>query len=472
MPVDLFLDPTVKRRTSKMLFEQIRESIASGRLHPGDRLPTSRELSTELGVARSTVTAVYARLVAEGVLEARTGDGTFVALHGTRSKRAVVNALVPRRSASHDATLPPVPGLPIDLRVGRPDPLLFPLVDWRRAVTDTLRVPPPGYSDPAGLASLRDALAVWIHRSRGVNATPDQVVVTSGAQGAFDLIARVMLAPGDIVAMENPGYVLARLAFEQHGLRIAPVPVDGEGIVVDAIPRNARAVFVTPSHQLPTGVTMSPTRRRALLGHAQRNAMAIIEDDYDTEFRHVDRPLEPIQRLDTTGRVLYVGTFSKTLSPSLRLGFVVAPEPIAAAFVAARRLIDTQPPHVTQAALATLIINGRLERHLRRIRRIYTARHEVVRNQLDELHKAGFIELPEVTNAGLHAMMTLRSDVSAGQVATRMAGVGVGLQTTAEWWVTPLPPPGLTVGFGAASVEQLDHAFASLRNVLENKQQA
>ena len=470
MPIDLFLDPTAKRRTSAMLFEQIRESITSGRLHPGDRLPTSRELATELGVARSTVTAVYARLVGEGVLEARTGDGTFVALDSTRSMRAGVNALVPRRSAPLDSILSPAPGLAIDLRVGRPDPLLFPLVDWRCAVTDTLRVPPSGYSDPAGLASLRHALAVWIHRSRGVNATPDQVVVTSGAQGAFDLIARVMLAPGDIVAMEDPGYVMARLAFEHHGLRVVPVPVDGEGIVVDAIPRNARAVFVTPSHQLPTGVTMSPARRRALLAHAQRNAMAIIEDDYDTEFRHVDRPLEPIQRLDTSGRVLYVGTFSKTLSPSLRLGFVVAPEPIAAAFVAARRLIDTQPPHLTQAALTTLITNGRLDRHLRRVRRVYTARHEVVRQQLAALHEAGFIERPAVTNAGLHAMMTLRGDIAADQVATRMAGEGVGLQTTAEWWVTPLPPPGLTVGFGTANVEQLNRAFASLRTVLETEQ--
>jgi GntR family transcriptional regulator / MocR family aminotransferase len=466
MPIDLFIAPGAKRQTSAQLYAQIRDATASGRVSPGDRLPTTRELALELGVARSTVTAVYARLVGEGILEARTGDGTFVAEHGQRSRGRVTTALSPRRSAPMALPSRAVAELRIDLRTGRPDPLLFPIVDWRRAITEAVRTPPPGYGHPAGLPALREALAVWVRKSRGVNATAEQIVVTSGAQGAFDLIARVMLKPGDIVAIEDPGYSMARRAFEHHGLRSVAVPVDPEGIVVEQIPRTARAVYVTPSHQSPTGVTMTPTRRRALLAHAERFGMAIIEDDYDTEFRHVDRPLEPVQRLDNAGRVLYVGTFSKTLSPSLRLGFVVVPGPIVEAFIDARSLIDTQPPHVTQAALCTLISNGRLERHLRRVGRVYTTRHAAVQDHLERLHDDGLIEQLLRSNAGLHHMIALPGGMSAESVAWYLALEGIAIQTTAEWWVAD-PPPGLMIGFGTANVEQLDQAFASLRTVLE-----
>ena len=466
MWIDLFVDASRPRRTSASLFEQIRDAIASGRLGPGDRLPTTRELAVELGVARSTVAAVYGRLVGEGLLSARTGDGTYVSAAAAASprRRAATAALVPRGRL---APLPaPSRAAPIDLRTGRPDPLLFPLTEWRRCVATALRLPPPGYGDHAGLPRLRSAVAAWVSRSRGVHAAPEQVLITAGAQQAFDLFARVLLAPGDTVAVEDPGYPVARRGFEAHGLCVVPVPVDADGIVVDAIPSSARAVYVTPSHQSPTGVTMSAARRRDLLAFAGAADAAIIEDDYDTEFRWVDRPLEPIQRLDGAGRVLYVGTFSKTLSPSLRLGFAVVPEPLVAPLAAMRALVDTQPPHLTQAALAELISTGLLDRHLRRARRAVRPRHEFVAQRIAELHADGLIAEPLRSNAGLHTMIELAPGSDAAAISARMATRGIAIEPTDDWCAAT-HRPGLLVGFGLATVAQLSTAFVVLRDHLE-----
>jgi GntR family transcriptional regulator / MocR family aminotransferase len=468
MNIDLFVDPTRPRQTSITLFEQIRDAIITARLAPGDRLPTSRDLAVELGVARSTIATVYARLIGEGFVEARTGDGTYVALHPASAQRrrpSLPNALTARRPVTLQSKPAVIPDVRIDLRTGRPDPELFPLTDWRRCVTSALQTPPPGYGNPAGLPALRVAIASWVRRSRGVIAEPEQVLVTAGAQQAFDLFSRVLLAPGDTIAIEDPGYTPARRVFEHNGLRIAPIPVDRDGIIVDAIPSTARAVYITPSHQLPTGVTMTATRRRELLALAQQRNMAIIEDDYDTEYRHVDRPLEPIQMLDTAGRVLYVGTFSKTLSPSLRLGFATVPGPLLEALTQTRALTDTQPPHLTQAALASFITGGHLDRHLRRTRRIYGQRHNTVRDHIASLHADGLIPLPPQSNAGLHHMIELHSHHNATNIAAQLAGHGVAIETTTDNWATP-HHPGLIIGFGLATTTQLDTALHLLREVL------
>lgn len=457
------------RRTSAALYEHVRELIASGRLRPGDRLPTSRALSAELGVARSTVTAVYGRLVAEGVAEARTGDGTFVAAGLTAAPtRRRTAAVAPRRRVERHAAAVTVGRGDVDLRTGRLDPALFPLGDWRRCVTAALGSPPPGYGDPAGLPALRRAIAAWVARSRGVVAAEDQVLVTSGAQQAFDLLARALLAPGDTIAVEDPGYPAARRAFAAHGLRVAAVPVDRDGIVVDAIPVDARAVYVTPSHQSPTGVAMSPSRRRALLDLAARQRAVVIEDDYDTEFRHLDRPFEPIQRLDRDGRVVYVGTFSKTLSPSLRIGFLVAPEALVDELAAVRQLTDAQPPHLTQAALGEFILGGGFERHLRRVRRAVAPRHALVVDRIAALHADGLIPEPYPAHAGLHALLELLPGTDAAAVAARLAASGVVLDTTDDWWVRRARRPGLLVGFGLAGVDDLQRAFSEMRAELRS----
>lgn len=454
-----------------MLFEQIRDAVMSARLAPGDRLPTSRALAAELGVARSTVATVYARLIGEGFVDARVGDGTFVAHHpaatgGTRRRGTAATALAARRLVPPTPRSEPVADVRIDLRTGRADPRLFPLVDWRRCVTGALHTPPPGYGNPVGLPALRSALSTWVRRSRGVVAQPEQVLVTAGAQQAFDLFARVLLAPGDTIAVEDPGYGPARRVFEHNGLRVVPVPVDSDGIAVDEIPSAARAVYVTPSHQLPTGVTMTAARRRALLALAERRNLAIIEDDYDTEYRHVDRPLEPIQMLDTTGRVLYVGTFSKTLAPSLRLGFAIVPEPLLDALTHARALVDTQPPHLTQAALATFISGGHLDRHLRRTRRVYGPRHDLVREHVAGFHADGLIPPPPQSNAGLHQMIHLHRGTAASAVAGRLAEHGIAIDTTSDNWIAP-HHDGLIIGFGLADLDQLAIALPLLRAELD-----
>ena len=324
--MDLYLEPGQRRGVSAALFEQIRAAVTSGRLAVGDRLPPTRELAEQLGVSRQTVTTVYGRLVAEGYLEGRAGGGTFVCgtavPQGAAPVASVLRPVVPMQRRTPPQ--PPIAG-GFDLRIGRPDPTLFPLVEWRQCVTAGLQRPPESYGDPAGLLELRRALAHWVGRSRGGETPAEHVIVTAGAQQAVDLVTRVLLRPGDHVVVEEPGYPAVRHAWQAAGLRVTAVPVDHEGLVVDAVPADVRMIYTTPSHQSPTGATMSLARRRALLEFAETHDVAIIEDDYDSEHRHSDRPLEPLHRLDRAGRVLYVGTFAKNLAASLRLGFLVVP---------------------------------------------------------------------------------------------------------------------------------------------------
>lgn len=476
MWMDVFLDPARPRQTAAMLFEQVRDAIAAGRLAPGERLPTSRWLADDLGISRSTVTTVYGQLVAEGLLTSRVGDGTFVAEHpvaGTEppprpesvrlTRRRPPPAPRSRRVAGLDPSV--MVDVVADLRTGRPDQRLFPLAAWRRAVKDAVDTVPPSYGDSAGLPALRAAIANWVGRSRGIDVIADQVLVTAGAQQAFDLFARILVAPGDTVAFEDPGYEPARRAFAGHGARIQPVPVDREGLVVDEIDPTAQLVFVTPSHQSPTGVTMSARRRHELLDRAYRFEMAVVEDDYDTEYRYVNRPIEPLHRLDRGGRVVYLGTFSKSLSPSLRLGFVVASRSVIADLTAARTVTDVQPPHVTQAALANLIVTGNLDRHLRRTRAIYRERHDLVQARVDLLHSLGMIPTPWRSHAGLHSMVELHPRTDADAVCDAMARAGVIVDSTRASWYRD-GRPGLVVGYGLADVEQLGRAFDALERVL------
>lgn len=469
--MDLFLDPARPRRTSAMLYDQIRDAVAAGRLRGGERLPTSRWLAADLGVSRTTVTAVFGRLVAEGILEARVGDGTYVADHASgggaeRAARPGGRALV-RRPAPRPPAGRSVPVDSVDLRTGRPDPGLFPSTEWRRAVKVAVERPPPGYGDAAGSPALRSALAAWVGRTRGLDVAAEQVLVTAGAQQAFELCAQILVGDGELVAFEEPGYEPARRSFLANGAIVQPVPVDRDGMVVDEIDAAARVVYVTPSHQSPTGVTMTAARRTALLDLARRRSMAVIEDDYDTEFRYVDRPLEPLHRLDRHGHVVYVGTFSKSLSPSLRLGFVVAPSDLVAELTAARRTRDVQPPHLTQVALTQLIVSGDFDRHLRRVRRVCQERFEVVKRRVDDLHRAGLVPAPWPSNAGLHTMVELHEGTDASEVRDRLASLGVVVDTADEHWFG-VPRPALTVGFGLATPGELEHAFDRLADILRH----
>ncbi len=472
--MDLFLDPALTGAKTAMLFEQLREAIVSGRLAGGDRLPPSRHVATRLGVSRNTVTTVYGRLAAEGYITGRAGAGSYVSSveFGQTYSRHQPTALVAAARVTTPRVLSSVDDFDIrprfDLRSGRPDPAMFPLVEWRRCMTTALQTPPDGYGNPAGLDSLRRAIAHWVGVSRAVVATAEQVIVTSGAQQAIDLVTRLLVTPGQVVAIEDPGYPpVARLLAASSAV-VVSVPVDAHGIVVDQIPQRARMVYTTPSHQSPTGVTMSMVRRHELLKFANRHDVAIIEDDYDSEYRHGDRPLEPLYRLDRSGRVIYVGTFSKTLSPSLRLGFVVLPESLIAPAVNLRSLIDWQPPAAMQTALLRFIADGHLDRHLRQTRKVYSHRHRIV---AEFVHRAVADDLliePTPSYAGLHIAALLPAGIDETTVRSTARADGVVLGDYGQCWQRSDPPAGLIVGFGSVATSKLPDALEILRRALES----
>ncbi len=454
--MDIFLD--VKTGLTNQIYEQVRSGIVEGRLVAGDRLPPTRELAASLGVSRHTVTTAYGRLVAEGYLDGNKGGGTFVSTVFTDEAR-------PRQASTDEEPVRTADEgqLNYDLRVGMPDPQLFPLAEWKRSARWAFDESPGSYGDPAGMPELRRVLARWIARSRGVSASYRQLVVTSGAQQALYLVARVCANPGDVVAVEDPGYRPFVRVLESIGARPAPVAVDDEGIVVDAIPRQARLVYVTPSHQFPTGVTMSMERRMALLELARRRQMVVIEDDYDSEYRYVDRPLEPLFRLDPNGPVVYVASFSKMLSPALRLGFAVVPEALANEVLRLRQLIDWAPPIADQLTLRGFVADGRLDRHLRRARKDYNSRHALLSGLLGEAAERDVV-YPSVSNAGLHVAARLVED-REDEIVDRLCELGVAIEGFRRYSLQA-DSAGIVLGFGLTGGARLEDAVALTRTVL------
>jgi GntR family transcriptional regulator/MocR family aminotransferase len=488
-PVDLHISlPGPGARVSgdltSRIYRQLREAILDGRLRPGERLPPTRVLAGRLEVSRNTVAIAYERLTAEGFLVARVGSGTFVT--GRR-----VAARAPGRTAPAGAAVRPLPRwealaaaqaagsrtgdgpAPVfDFRVGAPDGSLFPLATWRRLVGAELRattISLAGYRDPAGHDGLRAAIARYVGASRSVRAGAHDVLVTQGAQQALDLVGRVLLGPGDPVAVEEPGYPPARLLFGGLGARVVPVPVDGEGIDVQAIPPGTRLVYVTPSHQFPLGTPMSLARRAALLNWADRHDAVIVEDDYDSEFRYSERPLDPLQSLDRTGRVVYVGTFSKTLLPMLRLGFLIAPASLRPALLAARRLTDWHGDPVVQAALARFIDSGELPRHIRKATRVYAARHARIAASLRDDFADLLVPVP--SKAGLHLCARTKPGTPPdllGAVRARARELGVAVETLADYSAGESPKDespqcGLVLGYGAIPEERIPEGLRLLR---------
>lgn len=466
--MDLFLDPRAARPLAGQLYDQLRLAINEGRLLPGDRLTPSRQLAVELGVSRHTVATAYSRLAAEGHAEGRAGGGSVVAPTSAAGPCAPspAHALRPaRRFADWEPIFRlPGPSFRYDLTPGQPDPGLFPAIAWRRRVAAAAAAEYLGYGDPLGQIGLRRAIAGWIARSRSVRSSENAIVVTAGAQHAIDLAARVLLETGDTVAVEDPGYPPVGRLFAALGARVAAVPVDGEGLIVDRLPPSARIVYVTPSHQFPLGMTMSMPRRRALLRWAQEHDAAVIEDDYDTEFRYVDRPLEPLQALDDAGRVIYVGSFSKTFSPAVRLGFAVVPPSLAGPVAALRQLIDWHPPAAMQAALAGFIEDGLLDKHLRRCRRAYAERRgllaEAISGPLSAYLTAG------TANAGLHITTYLRPGLNEDAVRRSARRQGIRTMGLQRAFLASPPQPGLLLGFGAIPATALPAAVRTLEEIM------
>ncbi|HYF72954.1 MAG TPA: PLP-dependent aminotransferase family protein [Nocardioides sp.] len=453
--MDLPVDLDARGDRVSAIYRALLDAIRTGRLGVGDRLPPSRTLARDLGVARNTVATAYERLVAEGLLDARVGAGTFVAdLAAPVPAPRRAGALHPRAGWTF-RPLPvsgeqPVPAH--DFRVGIPDASLFPFDTWRRLVAAELRggAHSPGtYAHPAGLPELRAAVVRYLALSRGVAADADDVVITHGTQQALDLVARVLLERGDVVAVEDPGYPFAHGLFASYGARVVPVRVDVEGLVVDEVPASARLVFTTPSHQFPLGPPLSLARRQALLELANRHRIAIVEDDYDSEFRFTERPLETLHAMDRHGRVVYVGTFSKSLVPALRAGYLVAPESLRDALLGARQLADGYGAPAEQAALARFVADGMLARHLRRARATYAERRELVLGGIERLLGDRLEVVPSA--AGLHVTATFRdASVDDAEVAAAALAAGVAVEPLSAYAQGPGVPPGLVLGYGAA----------------------
>lgn len=462
---------------------QLRAAILDGRLQPGARLPATRTLAQRLGVSRNTMLAAYDLLLSEGYLRARPGAGTYVAdtvaVPPSRRGRARKGG-----SAGRDPRLVPpgVPGADLaptlqpppaasDFRVGLPDIGAFPFDIWRRLSDRALRRlarEPAHYADPQGQPALREAIAKHVSFTRAVGCTAEDVVVTAGAQQAFGLLARILVVPGrTVVAVEQLFYPSLREAMAAAGAKVVAVPTDGEGLCVDRLPPEARVICVTPSHQFPTGVAMSPQRRAALLAFAQARNAVVIEDDYDSEFRFAGRPLDALQTLDRAESVCYVGTFSKSLFPALRLGFVVAPPWARAALVRARELADWHSPVLGQEALAAFISEGHLARHIRKMRKIYGARRGALLEALAR-HGAGRLDVIP-SDAGLHLSAWLRTGTRADTVVERAAAAGIALPPLSRFaWDPRAPgvPDGLAFGYGLIGEAQIEGAVRRLAALL------
>jgi GntR family transcriptional regulator/MocR family aminotransferase len=461
------------RQRLAALHAQLRAAILDGRLKAGLRLPATRELAQALKLSRNTVVAAYDLLLSEGYVVARRGAGNYVAdllerrgrMRATAGHDGGDRRLAPYWRQAQPSAAPAPRSFDFDFRVGSPDHRLFPFEVWRRLSARALRglsKGPPMYRHPSGRPALRGAIARHVSFARAVACEADDVVVTSGAQQAFDLLARVLVVPGrTVVAVEDPGYPPMRAAFAAAGAKVVAVPVDAEGIVVERIPAEARVVYVTPSHQFPLGISMSPRRRAALLAFAAARQALVVEDDYDSEFRFGARPLDALQTLDRSGSVCYVGTFSKCLFPALRLGYLVAPPWLLPALARAKELADWHCDVPAQDTLAAFIAEGHLARHVRKMRKIYADRREAL---LTALARHGLETWP--SDAGLHLSARLPRQVRPDALVERAAVEGIRLEALGGYTLGRSGPNGLVFGYGLIEAAHIGEAMERIVRML------
>ncbi|GAB3387372.1 MocR-like pyridoxine biosynthesis transcription factor PdxR [Massilia agri] len=469
----------------RQLYARLKDAILQGGLGPGARLPATRELALQLGVARQTVLAAYEQLTAEGYLRGGVGQGTFVdtALPAARSAALPSGAApaaprpLPARGQAMASSMARVrhhAGPLRTFRTSMPGLDLFPFETWRKLEAHhwRRRELPLGYDSAAGHAPLRELLCAYLNASRGVRCTPEQIVITSGSQQGLYLLAQLLLAPGEGVWLESPGYQGAAAPFEVAGARICPVPVDAEGMDVAYAARrypDAAMVFATPSHQLPLGVTMSLARRLDLLRWAESRRAWIVEDDYDSEYRYTGPPLASLQSLDRSGCVIYVGTLSKVLFPGLRLGYVVAPPSLAEPLRQAKAVVDRHSPIVPQAVLADFIRQGHFARHIRRTRDAYAERRAAMLEALGQ--RLGGMLRAGPTDTGLDACVHLTGPLGEAQAVARALDAGVDLRPL-SYFAHPQAgpecavPPGLLLGFSAFTPVQIRAGVARLEQAL------
>ena len=476
----------IQKRASVSLHRQVyegyRKAIVEGSLRTGERVPSTRVLALELGISRMPVLNAYAQLLAEGYFESRVGSGTVVSTllpermdkaqpEAARAKRMgqerrrvskrCLNLSTAQRFYSSRGLGP--------FNVSQIGFDSFPLRLWNSLVTRHARRADAksfDYGDPMGLRELRERIAEYLRLARGVRCHAGQILIVSGSQQGLEITTRVLLDPGDHVWMEEPGYRFARSVFAGSGCIVAPVHVDGEGLNVTAAARQcarARAVLVTPSHQYPLGVTMSASRRLQLLDWAESTGSWIIEDDYDSEYRYEGMPVTSLQGLDRNSRVVYIGTFSKVLFPSFRLGYLVVPEDLVERFLAARFAVDIAPATFPQAVLADFIGDGHFARHVRRMRLVYAQRRNAL---IANLHEH-FGPSAQITGAeaGLHLSVILHG-ISDQELSLSAARRNLWLVPLSSFYLGKPARQGFILGFGSTSVRQMPVAVHTLRSLV------
>jgi GntR family transcriptional regulator / MocR family aminotransferase len=480
-------------RRGEPLFRQVyrglRQAILAGTFRAAEKLPSTRELAEELGISRTVVLLAYDQLVAEGFAGGRGGSGTYVSAGlsgggafgvGRPKKLERVAKLHLSRYGSVAAAVGSSVDFPgrrsVPLRYdfaygGRGDVDTFPYQMWRRILLRHARKAPVrqlDYGAAGGSLALREAISVHLRRSRAVICDASQVIVVNGSQQALDLIARVLIERGDAVAVEDPQYQGTREVLRAAGARLLPVAVDRDGLRPGALPRHARVAFVTPSHQFPTGAILPLARRVALLDWARRTDAIVVEDDYDGEFRYEGQPLESLQGLDSEGRVIYVGTFSRTIFSALRIGYLIAPKSLVAAFTAAKWLCDRHTATLEQETLAEFISTGMYERHLRRIRRRNTTHRAALLDAIRE-YLGGRVEVAG-DGAGTHVVLwPVGKRVAEDAVIRSAAARGVGVYGIAGYFLAGASRAGLMLGYSRMNEQQiregirlLGEAFAGL----------
>jgi len=482
------VDPAGDTPLHRQVYEGLRSAILSGRLKSGDRLPATRALAGQLALSRSTIADAYEQLQAEGYILGRHGSGTYVAPdlphNGLQpeSRGYASSTAAPglsrwgRRIATPEfsALLRPREEVwyPYDFRPHRIAQDEFPWDAWRSSVERALtsdRSRLFTYPPAAGHPDLRRAIAEHVAGYRAVSCTPNQIVIVNGTQQGLNLLVQLLLESGDRVAVEDPGYPAARLSFESRSLAISPVAVDHDGMIVSRLADLGphRMVHVTPSHQDPTGATLSLPRRLALLEIAARHGMLVVEDDYDSEFRYEGRPVESLQGLDRNGLVVYAGTFSKSVLAGLRIGFLVVPDALSEPIVDAKALWDSGAPILEQAALAQFMLSGQYERHIRRMRRLYRIRRDALLGALaDEFGERATVG---ERHGGINLLVTLDLALTEEEIVRRAASEGIGLRGASRYFRTPPAGPTFLLGFAQPDPATIRDGIRRLRRLVDDR---
>ena len=478
------LDRSSTEPLHTQIYKALRGAIARGELRAGQRVPSTRAISVEVGVSRVTILDAYEQLLAEGYCETRKGAGTYIRHslpdHLTQCRRPInlgpSKTSGPRPVARRALLSPIEPAPPWIAGLGafavhQPAFDEFPFSTWARLVNRHSKNPNAHAIhciDPMGSKRFREAICEYLRTARAVRCEPEQIMIVSGSQQALQITANVLFDPGTTVWMEEPGYRLARNVFVAAGCRLIPVPVDQEGLkVATGIKRcpDARAAYVTPSHQYPFGSTMSAARRMQLLNWAQLQGAWIIEDDYDSEYRFESAPVSSLQGLDDNSRVIYIGTFSKVLFASLRIGYIVIPPDLVERFAAVRYAMDIFPPYLYQEVITDFMASGHFARHIRRMRQLYSER----RQALVGLLRSNFGNTFEIhgAEAGMHLTATFRSDQDDIGIAENAAAQRLWLWPLSRGYATKDIRKGFILGYGNVAIGSMAASVAKLRSVLE-----